>query len=344
MTAVVITGTGLVGPDPGGPVAVDTGEGRPRVPQGRAFRATSFDPVAELGRKAARFNHRSTLLAIAACGAALRDAGIEVGPDNQEGIGVTLGTFCGSVSGSVDFAWESYAQPRPYMVNPAAFPNLVINTAAGAVAIHHGLRGANSTVAGGPLAGVLALRHAALTLRAGHVDTVLTGASEEYGTHEAWLAAATRPELVPGEAAGVLVVESEAAARSGGRRELATVAAVLSSTVDTADAGEVRGVLAEALERAGVESARVRRIALRTTGAADVDAAARAAAALVPVEPVHDEPRIGDCHAAHAAVQLVDTVEAARHQGWAADEAGVVLALDPDGSAAVAVLTGPRTA
>ncbi|WNI18965.1 beta-ketoacyl synthase N-terminal-like domain-containing protein [Actinacidiphila sp. ITFR-21] len=335
MSALVVTGTGYVGPR--GPRPVDEDH-----PGRRAFVVQDFDPVASLGRRTARFNHRSTLLAMEACGVALKDAGLDITDNNQDAVGVTLGTFCGSVSGTVTFGSETFEQPRPYNVDPAAFPNLVINTAAGAVAIQHGLRGANSTVAGGPVAGINALRHAELTLRAGHVDTMLVGASEEYGRYEAWLAAAVRPEAVLGEAAAVLVVEREDVAVTGQRPALGRIAAVVTGTLDAASTDDLRGLLADALDRAGVPAGRVRRIALRRTGDPRVDAAARAAvAALLPVEPVLNEDRTGDCYTAHAAVQLAETAVAARDRSWGPDDAGLVLAVDTDGLAGVAVLTGP---
>ncbi|MCX5391933.1 beta-ketoacyl synthase N-terminal-like domain-containing protein [Streptomyces sp. NBC_00094] len=354
----MITGTGLITPDPGGPVTGLPEGAKPSVPapSTQAFQARSFDAVEELGRRTARFNHRTTLLTIAACGAALRDAGVEVTEANREQIGVTVGTFCGSVSGSVDFGWDTYAQPRPAMVNAAALPNLVINAAAGAAAIHLGLRGANTTVTGGPIAGISALRHSAITVRAGHVDMVLAGATEEFGSHEAWVAAAARPAAVPGEAAAVLVVESSDTAEQSGRRPLARVAAThirtlgeAGGTSGTDGTGAVREqelteVVSEALRAAGVEPHQVVRVALRVTGVAATDAAVAAVARMFPVPPDYIEDRVGDTHAAHAAVQLVETVRTAVDRRWSEDDAGVVIGVDPDGVAAVAVLTGPPAA
>jgi 3-oxoacyl-[acyl-carrier-protein] synthase II len=339
MNTLVITGTGFVGADGSGPVPVLAAD--PVPPAGRAFLAAGFDPEAELGRRTTRFNHRSTLLAVAACGAALRDAGLVADEEAADGIGVTLGTMCGSVSGLVAAGWATFSA-RPYNVDPSCVPNMVINTAAGAVAIKHGLRGANSTVAGGPVAGVNALRHAALTLRAGHADTILVGASDEYGIYEAWLAAALRPGAVLGEGAGIIVLETIEVASRGGRQPRAAVGAVLTRAIDVTDAGQIRALVADALRAAGRPSDRVRHVALRTTGDATADAAARAAlASLLPVPPSYREHRIGDCHSAHAAIQLAELADLAGAQRWTPDDAGLVLALDPDGLAGVAVLTGP---
>jgi 3-oxoacyl-[acyl-carrier-protein] synthase II len=340
----MITGTGVVGPDGGGPVRAGVGGGAAgrgaAGPGGLAFLATGFDAEAELGRRTTRFNHRSTLLAIAACGAALRDAGLDVSREDQNGIGVTLGTMCGSLTGTVAFGWETFAQPRPYNVDPSSFPNLVINAAAGAAAIKHGLRGPNSTVAGGPVAGINALRHAALTLSAGHAGTILVGASEEYGVYEAWFAASARPGAVLGEGAAILVLECAEVASRGGRAPIATVGSVLTRAIDVTDPRDLRILIADALAKAGIAAGRVRRLAVRTTGSAAADAAAVSAAAFLPAPPTYSEHLIGDCYSAHAAMQLADTAVAAAAQQWGPDEAGVVLALDPDGLAGVAVVTG----
>ena len=74
-----------------------------------------------------------------------------------------------------------------------------------------------------------------------------------------------------------------------------------------------------------------------------MDAATAFAAAILPVPPAYSEHRIGDCYSAQAAIQLADTAVAARVQGWGPGDAGMILALDPDGLAGAAVLTGPLT-
>jgi 3-oxoacyl-[acyl-carrier-protein] synthase II len=342
MRQLVITGTGMVGPAGGGPVPVaEALAGDRPLPVTEAFLARDFDAVALLGRKTTRFNHRTTVLALAACGAALDDAGFEVDDDVRDHVGVTLGTTCGSLTGAVDFGWDTFDTERPYAVNPATFPNLVINTAAGAAAIKYGLRGANSTVAGGPLAGLSALRHAEVTLRACHADTVLVGAAEEFSAPNAWYAKSLRPDSVPGEGAAVFVLERDDVALAAGRTPLACLGAALVTTADVREPRSFRDAVVSALKTAGIDPFRVRGLALRITGDAEVDAAQHAGLAeALPLTPVHSAERIGDCYSAHAAMQLAELLTAAREEHWADDEAGVVLAADPDGALAVAVVTG----
>jgi 3-oxoacyl-[acyl-carrier-protein] synthase II len=340
MTTLVITGVGSVRPTRT-PVPTN---GVDSLPGRQAYLVTDFDPVQVLGRRAARSNHRTALLAMAACRAALADARFEVNEEVRDGVGVSFGTTCGSMSGAVEFGWDSFAEQHPYQVNPATFPNLMLNAAAAAAAIRYGLRGANTTVAGGPLAGLAALRHAQVTLRACHADTVLAGAAEEFTGPQAWLAAALRPAAVPGEGAAAFVLEPAEVALAAGRRPLARLAAVLLRTLDVSDPAAYRDAVRDALARAEVSSGGVRSVAVRRTGSTTGDAALLAGLAeAVHLRPTDSEEEIGDCFSAHAALQLAELVSQARAQGWAPDEAGVVLAADPDGALAVAVLAGaPR--
>jgi 3-oxoacyl-[acyl-carrier-protein] synthase II len=346
MSQLVITGVGLVGPGESGAVPVDSGngggigDGRP-LPAPHAFLAEGFDPVALLGRKTSRFNHRTTLLAMAACGAALADAELEVTDEVRDGIGITVGTTYGSMAGAVRFGWDTFAEKRPYNVNPANFPNVVMNTAAGASAIKYGLRGANSTIAGGAVAGLAALRYAAVTLRACHADTIVVGAAEEYSVEHAWFASAVWASGPLGEGAAMFVLEREDIAAGAGRRPMVRLANVSTVTADVTDPASFRDRLTGALESARVPASAVRHLALRRTATASVNAAQElGVASVVTIPPAYSEARIGDCFSAHAAMQLAEVVSLARTQRWTEADAGVVLAADPDGALGVVVVTG----
>jgi 3-oxoacyl-[acyl-carrier-protein] synthase II len=330
MSALVFTGAGAVTPTLN-PVT--------DLPVSQAFTVDGLDFASVLGRKTVRFNNRTTNLALVACGEALTDAGFEVTDDNRDTVGVAFGTMCGSVTGAVEFGWDSFDRTRPHMVNPATMPNTVLNTTAGAMAIKYGLRGANSTVAAGPLAGLGALRNAEVMLHAVHADTVLVGAAEEVTGPNAWFANATRPDAIPGEGAAVFVLERADVAIEAGRRPLARLSAVRTHTADVRCPDTICDAVAETLEAAGVEPERVRWLAMRITGDTAVDAAQRIGlGSVLPLTPVHSE--IGDCYAGHAALQLAELIAQVRTERWASDDAGVVVAADPDGALAVAVVTG----
>lgn len=336
MTSVVITGMASVRPAAVATPFPDEGAGHP------VHRVADFDPDALFGRKAARYNHRSTLLAMAACEAAIAHAGLNVDDESRDMVGITMGTTVGSVSGTIEFGMDTFDEKRPYLVNAACFPNAVLNTAAGALAIRLGARGPNATVAGGPLACVAALRHGEVTLRAGHADTVLAGASEEATAPALWWARGHRDTSAAGEGAAMFVVERLETARAAGRAPIARLGAAVVRAVDPADADVLAAAVAEALTLAGVESAAVEVAAARATGVAAVDQAQRAVLRFLPAAtPLWCETKTGDCYSAHSALQLAQVIDRlagsgrARGRDGSPETAGLVIAVDPDSAVGV---------
>lgn len=343
MTAVVITGMAAVRPAPDAEPFPDEEAGHP------VHRVADFDPVTLFGRRAARYNHRSTLLAMAACEAALAHAGLKVDDEGRDAIGITVGTTVGSVSGTIEFGMDTFDEKRPYLVNAACFPNAVLNTAAGALAIRLGARGPNATIAGGPLACVAALRHGEVTLRAGHAETVLAGASEEATEPALWWARGHRDTAAAGEGAAMFVVERLTTARAAGRAPIARLGAAVVRAADPHRPGALAAAIAEALRLARVDPADVALAALRATGVAAVDQAQRTALRdLTAATPLWSEAEIGDCYSAHSALQLVQVIDhlggdaRARRRGGSGQTAGLVIAVDPDGAVGVIAVTRDR--
>ncbi|MDQ1018920.1 beta-ketoacyl synthase N-terminal-like domain-containing protein [Streptomyces afghaniensis] len=335
MTSVIITGVGTMRPGP----ARDTDQIAPDpLPFTRTHQVADFDPRAALGRKVARFNHRSTLLAMAAFDRAIEDAELEVTDSNRDQVGITMGTTLGSISGTVQFGMDSFGKERPYVVDAACFPNTVLNTAAAALAIRTGMRGPNTTVAAGPLAGVTALRHAHVVLRSEHADTVLAGASEEVTPPTAWWAATARRTGAPGEGAAIFVLERQEVAEAAGRAPLARLASTIVRSVDPADPVAIASVVAEALRRANVTADDVIVAAARATGVPVVDDAQHTGLTRLFQVPLSwHEPDIGDCYSAHSALQLAASIEFLRSDA-VGTPCGCIIAVDPDGAVGVAVV------
>ncbi|WP_367140674.1 MULTISPECIES: beta-ketoacyl synthase N-terminal-like domain-containing protein [Streptomyces] len=326
---IVISGRAAIWPDP-----------LPRAhtpPSAEAFTVGSFDGEALLGRRTAQYNHRSAQLAMVACGRALEDAGLHVSDGNRDRIGITLGTAAGSVTGMVEFGMDTFTQARPHLVAAAKSSHCVLSSPAGAAAITYGLRGANATVAAGPATGLAVLRHAMVMLRAGHADAVLATASEEFTGPTSWHAGAGRGRHIQGEGAAAFVLEDSTAARAAGRTARATVASVDVRAVPDLCAERFTDALARTLRRAGVAAPDVPAVAFRRTGVPEVDTAQASALAhaLPAAGHVMDEHRIGDCYSAHALLQLAGLLDEATLPC-------VVVAADPDGLLAVAVLTGAQ--
>ncbi|MER7129023.1 beta-ketoacyl synthase N-terminal-like domain-containing protein [Streptosporangium saharense] len=308
---VVISGAGVLAPSP----AVEDGIA------GAVHVVPGFDPESELGARSSRYVHRSAQLAMVACGRALDDAGIP--EEARERVGITVGTTSGSVTGVVDFGSGSFAQKRAYLVAAAQTPNVVLNVAAAASAIKFGLRGPNTTIAAGAVAGLAALRHAVIALRAGHADAIVAGAAEEVSGPSTRVAAATRggPHS---EGAAMFLLEPATAARTP-RAEIAaiTVASPADCTSET-----VADALRQALHTAGLADP-VRVVAHR--GGAEV---AAGVAEVLP-DVVRIEEPAGDCHSAHAALQIAAVLADGRLPA-------VIVATDPEGTLGVAVLTAPE--
>ncbi|SFD60443.1 3-oxoacyl-[acyl-carrier-protein] synthase II [Actinopolyspora alba] len=172
---------------------------------GRARLVPDFDIPALLGRKGARSLDRLTGLAAATVSRLLGD---DAGLTETERVGLVLGTTAGSSQSAMEFTRQGLTGRRPYEVDPALLPNAIMNRAAAECAIRHGLTGPNTTVAGGRVAGLLALVQANRLLGAGRAERVLVGAAEECSPARGWLARRDGETVVPqGEGCGLLVLD-----------------------------------------------------------------------------------------------------------------------------------------
>lgn len=337
MSALAITGCGVLSPAGIGlrPLAAALAPGA-GAPAGLA----DFDAREHLGRKGTVFFDRCTSLGLVACGQALADSGLEVTDANRHRIGVALGTTVGSFRSMSDYTRETLVEERPYLVNPALFPNTVMNCAAGQSAIRYGLRGINATVAGGHLAILAVLRYAANALRRGYADAMLAGAVEELTPHRAAAVAVTGAGARAGEGAVVLVVEDREAALAAGRHVDAEVLAVRAAFSPGGTPAGVVQTLARcvrrALEEAGLEPGQV---ALVTSGAPGDETAARALG-VVTTEPIPVRPVMGECHALGAALQVSALLARHRDDPSRDERVSLVTAVTPEGGVAAGLIRG----
>ncbi|MEM9597171.1 MAG: beta-ketoacyl synthase N-terminal-like domain-containing protein [Acidobacteriota bacterium] len=137
-----------------------------------------FDPRAFFGKRNFRPVDRTGRLVIAAAELALGSAGITAEALADLQVGLVLGTMFGSVHTISAFDRRGL-EAGPKYVKPLDFANSVINAAAGQAAIWHGLRGSNSTVAGGTTAGLQALARGLDMVRLGRGTLLLAGGGEE---------------------------------------------------------------------------------------------------------------------------------------------------------------------
>lgn len=137
-----------------------------------------FDAAQYLGSKGLRNLDRTTRLALVAAQLALRDARLEITERNKNAVGAVLGSTMGSVHSISEFDKEGLRE-GPRFVNPALFPNTVINAPASQMAIRFGHRGMNATISTGFSATLDAIGYAVNALRFKRSKILLVGGVEE---------------------------------------------------------------------------------------------------------------------------------------------------------------------
>jgi len=244
-----------------------------------AAEVKDFDPMALFGRRVARRNDRFTLLALEAARQAIDDA--ELAFDN--GLGYSTGVLIGTAIGGILTLLENHIlllNSGPRRVSPFMTPMMMPNAASATVAIHHGLRGPNLTIASACATGSHAIGEAMEMVRRGDAEVMLCGGSEAVITSLSLAAFknmgavstrndepqracrpfdAERDGFVMGEGAGILVLESLEHAQG---REAYIYAEVVGYGA-TSDAFHIT-----APEDAGIGAARAMKTAIKDAGLA----------------------------------------------------------------------------
>jgi 3-oxoacyl-[acyl-carrier-protein] synthase II len=201
-----------------------------------ACEVPNFDPQEFMDRKQAQRMARFSQMAVAASGMALADSGIDLAKEDSFRVGVDMGTGIGGfiemTQGAISFATKG-------RLNPLYAPMIIPNMAAASVAMAFHLRGPNTTVTTACAASTHTLGDASRIIQHGDADVMFAGGSEaslcEVGissfnairalsTRNDAPSSASRPfdrdrdGFVPGEGAGILVLESEKHAVSRGAR------------------------------------------------------------------------------------------------------------------------------
>lgn len=243
---VVITGRGLLCSLGDNPAAVHQAlcEGKSGLRKVESFdttglthprggEITGFDAKSYLGKKNMRPLDRTARLVATTAHLALEDSGWTAEARSGQEVGLVLGTMYGSVRTIAEFDRHAMVEGPSY-ASPLDFANTVINAAAGQTAIWHGLHGINSTIATGQTSGLRAIAYAVGLIESGRCQVLLAGSAEEL-CFQSFISleragrlagADTEPSpfgvnrggFLPGEGAGLLMLEdAEVAARRGAR-------------------------------------------------------------------------------------------------------------------------------
>ncbi|MFC5286674.1 beta-ketoacyl synthase N-terminal-like domain-containing protein [Actinokineospora guangxiensis] len=306
---------------------------RSAVADDRAVLA-DFDAREALGRKGTRSMDRLTGLAVHTVGGLLAEHAPERGASWSTDTALVLGTTTGSAESMMEFTRSALEGERPYHVDPARFPNTVMNCAAGQCAIWHGIRGPNTTLAGGHATGLHALTFARRLLDRGRARRVICGGVEEHSAARRDLERHASGAHAPlGEGCAVQVIEP-----AGAPGALAEVLAVTSAVATgPATAGVLRERLRVATAAAGVAPSEVWAVAPST---ARGPAAADEAAVLAELFPRARRVALGlgDLSSASVAFQLAALLAVADADPDAAGRVAAVTAVEPGGVVACALL------
>ena len=204
---------------------------------------SGFDPGAYIDRREHRRMARFSQMSVAAAGLAIEDAGLDLSNEDCDRIGVVMGNGNGGFPTTEDNA-RILVRRGGMRMSPFFIPMILPNMAAANVSRIYGLKGYTSTVITACAAGTQGIGEAAVAIQRGVADVVLGGGCEA-GISQLGLGGfnvikalsrqneepekASRPfdlkrdGFVPGEGAGVLVLESLEHAVGRGANILAEV-------------------------------------------------------------------------------------------------------------------------
>lgn len=157
-------------------------EGAAEPARAHTAECRSFDANALLGDKGHRNFDRLTKYLIVAGKRALESAGVKsggqfVGPITADDVGICSSTAYGSLDSITELNLVAELEDPRY-INPARFPNTVINAAAGYVSIWEDLRAPNTTVVNGNCGALDAVLIAETHLAHRRADAFLVGGGD----------------------------------------------------------------------------------------------------------------------------------------------------------------------
>lgn len=172
---VTSTWKGLVEGKSGvGPItAFDASELEVRI----AAEVKDFRPGDHMDAKEARRMDRFIQFAVAAAKEAVRDAGLTITAENATSVGVNIGSGIGGIATLMEQA-RVLETKGPRRVSPFLVPMMIVDSAAGQVAMAVGAKGPNMAVVSACATGAHSVGEAMEIIRRGDAEVMLAGGSE----------------------------------------------------------------------------------------------------------------------------------------------------------------------
>jgi len=209
-----------------------------------AAEVKNFDPLNYIEKKEVKKMGRFIHVAIAAADEALKMSGLKITPENDERVGVHIGSGIGGFD-IIEREHLSLMEGGPRKISPFFIPAAIINLAAGQVSMRHGAKGPNEATATACTTSAHSIGDSYRIIQHNDADVMIAGGAEAaitpmgVGGFAAMRALSTRndaPEkasrpwdrdrdgFVMGEGAGILILEELEFARKRGAPILAEIA------------------------------------------------------------------------------------------------------------------------
>jgi 3-oxoacyl-[acyl-carrier-protein] synthase II len=209
-----------------------------------AAEVKGFDPLDYIEKKEVKKMGRFIHLAIAAAEEALKTSGLKITPENDERVGVHIGSGIGGFD-IIEREHAALVEGGPRKISPFFIPASIINLAAGHVSMRSGAKGPNEATATACTTSAHSIGDSFRIIQHNDADVMIAGGAEAaitpmgVGGFAAMRALSTRndePErasrpwdkdrdgFVMGEGAGIMVLEELEFARKRGAPILAEVA------------------------------------------------------------------------------------------------------------------------
>jgi 3-oxoacyl-[acyl-carrier-protein] synthase II len=209
-----------------------------------AAEVKNFDPLNFIEKKEVKKMGRFIHVAIAAADEALKMSGLKISPENDERVGVHIGSGIGGFD-IIEREHTALMEGGPRKISPFFIPAAIINLAAGQVSMRYGAKGPNEATATACTTSAHSIGDSYRIIQHNDADVMIAGGAEAaitpmgVGGFAAMRALSTRndaPEkasrpwdrdrdgFVIGEGAGILILEELEFARKRGAPILAEIA------------------------------------------------------------------------------------------------------------------------